>query len=312
MRRRRASSTAQNSGDVASASTISPARCRSSIDSNSGTTDSVRPASRAMPTAVRTGSGPVVPDRISVSHAAGPVLPMQVRDDLQRLAHTVGLSGEVPRVHADVELGDVEPEQLDAPTQRGEPAVGDPLSAMCAQRRVDDLEVGHELVHVAVPAWLALGRLQQPLVHQPQLAPVRLVVCRGGDFGGNQAGEPLFVGGNGGEQRLVDVDQRARHAHRPRHVADFVGVAPRAPVRGRAAPRRAACSDQRSGCRPGRRRSSCRTAAAAVHPGCAAGSRRRAPVRRRRDSVRRTTGHGGSRPPRAAAWCGSRRSARAS
>ena len=90
-------------------------------------------------------------------------------------------------MHADIELGDVESEQLDAPTQRGEPAVGNPLSAMRAQRRVDDLEVGHELVHVAVPAWLALGRLQQPLVHQPQLAPVRLIVCGGGDLGRSQA-----------------------------------------------------------------------------------------------------------------------------
>ena len=120
------------------------------------------------------------------------MLPVQIGNHLQRLAHAIGLCGEVARVYADVELGDVEPEQLDAPTQRGEPAVRDSFAAMCAQRRVDDLEIGHELVHVTVAAWLALGRLQQPLVHQPQLAAVGLVVC-GGRHVGRQRGPRAAV-----------------------------------------------------------------------------------------------------------------------
>ena len=48
---------------------------------------------------------------------------------------------EVARVHADVEPGEVQPEDLDAPAQRGERPVGDPRAAVRAQAPVEQREI---------------------------------------------------------------------------------------------------------------------------------------------------------------------------
>ena len=108
----------------------------------------------------------------------------------------------------DVELGDVEAEDLHATPEPRQTAVGNPLAAVRPQRRVDHFEIGHELVHVAVAAVLAFGGAQQAVVHEPQLAPVRLIVGRRRAFGGGVFRQPLLVGGNGGEQGFVHVHQR--------------------------------------------------------------------------------------------------------
>ena len=55
---------------------------------------------------------------------------------------------ELVRVQAHVELRDVEAEQLDAPAQVGQRAVGDARAAVGAQARVHQLEVGEQRVGV--------------------------------------------------------------------------------------------------------------------------------------------------------------------
>jgi hypothetical protein len=51
---------------------------------------------------------------------------------------------EVVRVHADVELGQVEAEELDAPAQSRQPPVRDPGTAVRAEALVEKLEVGRK------------------------------------------------------------------------------------------------------------------------------------------------------------------------
>ena len=66
-------------------------------------------------------------------------------DCREGLAHSFVRIGEVVRVQADVELGQVEAEDLHARAEVGEPAVCDSLSAVRPQAAVDQLEVGEEV-----------------------------------------------------------------------------------------------------------------------------------------------------------------------
>ena len=69
-------------------------------------------------------------------------------------------------MHAHLDVGEVEAEELDAAAQRRERAVGDARAAVRAQAAVDDVEIGGEAVVRAV--------LEAP-PHEAELAPVRLV-----------------------------------------------------------------------------------------------------------------------------------------
>ena len=108
-------------------------------------------------------------------------------------------------MEANVELGDVEAEDLDATAQAGEPPVRDPLAAVRAQAAVDDLEVGHELVGPPVAV------VPEPPPDEGELATVRLVAVLVADLLG--VGRQLaLVPGDRVQELLGDADERRRQA----------------------------------------------------------------------------------------------------
>src|SRR5438093_11765587 len=91
-------------------------------------------------------------------------------------------------MHADVELGEIEAEDLEAPTKRRRAAVGNALRAVLAQAPVEQLEVGAEVRcrGIARPVFRQL--VAGPSPAEAELAAVRLV--------GVAAANPGGVGGN--------------------------------------------------------------------------------------------------------------------
>ena len=85
-----------------------------------------------------------MPETISVSSALGPVRAAGGAAAANVCARALVGCREVARVHAHVELREVEAEELDAAAQRGEAAVGDPRAAVRAQAAVDHVEVGEQ------------------------------------------------------------------------------------------------------------------------------------------------------------------------
>ena len=74
----------------------------------------------------------------------------RVANGAERGMRALVRGGELVRVQAHVELGDVEAEQLDAAAQVGERAVRDAGAAIGAQARVHQLEVGEQRAGVVV------------------------------------------------------------------------------------------------------------------------------------------------------------------
>src|SRR5438105_3375118 len=81
------------------------------------------------------------------------------------------------RVQPDVELREVEPEDLDAPPEIGQTAVGDPGSPIRPQAAVENGEIGGELVRRAVAA------VSEPPPDEGELAPVGLAFVLRPDLG---------------------------------------------------------------------------------------------------------------------------------
>ena len=98
----------------------------------------------------------------------------------------------------------MEAEDVEAPPQRGEAAVGDALAAVVTQARLHEVELGAQLLDVRV----VVGA--EPLPHRRQPPPVRLLRVR--------LLRQVDVGHRG-----IRLDQRARHA--PRH-GERADVAP--------------------------------------------------------------------------------------
>ena len=195
------------------------------------------------------------------------------------LAHLVGVDAHVEPRH-------VEPEEVDARQEVGEPAVGDARAGVRPQGAVDHAQVGEQLRRVAVARRVAAGELVvEPLPDRRELAPVGLRRVAPARLLA-EALQLLLVAGERGQQRRVGADEGV--ARRP---ARGPARAPRrgrraAPGCGRARGRRAARPRSRSGCRPGRRRSRCRSAAGRGRSGSSCCQRRAssAPAPKRLDS----------------------------
>ena len=199
---------------------------RSAIVSKSGTSE------RSSPTSAR----------VSVERAQQVVGACGARDDdrveraravagargahgAERLVHALVGRRELVRVHADVELGDVEAEQLDAAAQVGERAVGDARAAVGAQARVHQLEVGEQPGRVVVGR-LAVAREQvlEPLADEAQLAPVGLVEVLVADLG-CEGRELALVALDRAQQRVAHGHHARRDADRARELAHLDAVA---------------------------------------------------------------------------------------
>ena len=106
------------------------------------------PASRASASASSTSSAVRVIETIRRSTACVPCLCLRGRRRRERCANAVVRSLDRRRVHAEVELGEMEAERARAGAEVREAAVGDPLAAVGAEQRVECVEIGHELAAV--------------------------------------------------------------------------------------------------------------------------------------------------------------------
>ena len=127
--------------------------------------------------------------------AAAPSAPLERSGLGEQRLRVLALLGERARVEPQVEGGTVQAEDVEPPAKVGEPTVGDPLAAVAAEARLDELELRTELVRVRV------GVRSETLPDRSQPPAVRLGrVCllREVDVG----------------HRRIRTDQRARHAPR--------------------------------------------------------------------------------------------------
>ena len=221
---------------------------RSSIVSNSGTSDEV--ARRASSASVerararrrrRLGAGD--DERVERVACRSARARCAASSSVARGA-LVGLRAPA-RVHAHVELGDVEAEELDAAAQRRQPAVGDALAARGAQAAVEQARSASQLGGVGVARLVAAARasLLEPRARSAvSLRAVRLVGVRS-PISSREARQRRLVAAIERQQR----PRRRRRAGRARRAR----ARARAPRRGSgAAPAsraRASASPMRSG-----------------------------------------------------------------
>ena len=143
--------------------------------SNRGTSERSWPTSVCVRSSARRGSsGPGARDDHRVERARAVALE-RVADGSERRPASARSGRELVRVESHVELGDVEAEDLDAPAQIRQRAIGDACAAIGPQARVHQLEIGEQLARVGVAR---LGRRSsdfEAVADEAQLAPVRLV-----------------------------------------------------------------------------------------------------------------------------------------
>src|SRR5581483_6270259 len=108
-------------------------------------------------------------EAVALLHASG---------GCERASRARGRPAQLPRVQANVELGEVEAEELDPSPELGEAAICEPLAAVRAQAPVDQLEVGEQPGGRVVAAVAAGERLPEAVPDERQLAPVRLALVR--------------------------------------------------------------------------------------------------------------------------------------
>ena len=194
-----------------------------STDSKSGTSDS---GSLESSRTRSTSSADVVPDTITVPSACSPCRSRAARDRVEEPADARLGIDEVARVHADVEPGEVQPEDLHAPAQRGERPVGDPRAAVRAQAAVEQREILRQPVDRVV----RVGVEAAP--HERELPAIRLVEILVADLR-RVLGQLPLVARDRLEELRVDVDEARRDADRGGERAHLVAV-PHAQQRARA------------------------------------------------------------------------------
>ena len=255
---RHAASPASRSARRRAARRRSPApRSRSSTVSKSGTTASGSSSGRARAT---TSSADDVPETISVSSAAGPcaLAPPRPRRPLRA-------RGRSPRSRAcrrTSSFATWKPNELDHPLEPRDAAVGD---ARAAVRRAGCARISAQVVEQLVGGRVAV--VAEPPPHERELAPVRLELVPRADLGRVVRAARARRARATPRARPTTVDERARASDLDRERAHLVAVAAERERRGRGRAPRRSTPARRSGCRPCRRRSTCRTRAAAAHPG---------------------------------------------
>jgi hypothetical protein len=125
---------------------------------------------------------------------------------------------------ADVQLGQVEAEELDATPQRRQPAVGHTPGAACSQACVEQVQIGREPGHgrVAGPA-RALELVPEPPPDEAELAAIRLVEVAVGELG-RIVWKLLLFAIDRSEQLGRGGDEPARDPDRAGELADLAGV----------------------------------------------------------------------------------------